>query len=190
MTSLERQCLPGNTLDAVLHVISAVQVVAVGDLAGPEVALGGDVLAAAIGHIANGGESIGLGVPAKDDLTTLGILEDGGLNTDLGAHAGIDARRADGQVVVVIDVYGAEADRGVAGVDVKPVVVSVGNVELALVLRGVAVRVTNQRGLPLMDVISTSPSMGEDPSWLTWSCRNELETVIQSEPWLMSIRPS
>ena len=131
--------MPGNAPDAVLHVIPAVQAVAVGDLAGPEVALGGDVLAAAIGHIANGGKSVGLGVLAKDDLPTLGVLEDGRLNADLGAHAGIDTRRADGQVVVVIDVDGAEADGGVARVDVKPVVVSVGNVELALVLRGVAV---------------------------------------------------
>ena len=131
--------MPGNAPDTVLDVISAVQVVAVGDLAGPEVALGGDVLAAAVGYVANGGEAVGLGILAEDDLPTLGVLEDGRLNADLGAHTGIDARRADGQVVVIVDVDSAEADGGVTRVDVKPVVVSVGNVELALVFRGVAI---------------------------------------------------
>lgn len=138
-TSLEGQRLPGNAPDAVLHVIPAVQAVAVGDLARPEVALRGDVLTAAVRHVANGSEAVGLGVLAKDNLPALSVLEYGRLNADLGAHAGIDARGADGQVVVVIDVDGAEADGGVAGVDVKPVVVSVGDVELALVLLGVAV---------------------------------------------------
>ena len=42
---------------------------------------------------------------------------------------------------------GAEADQGLAGVDVLPVVVGVGDVQLAGVLRGVAVAVADERGL-------------------------------------------
>lgn len=41
----------------------------------------------------------------------------------------------------------AEADQGHAGVDVLPVVVGVGDVELAGVLLGVAVAVADERGL-------------------------------------------
>lgn len=50
-------------------------------------------------------------------------------------------------VVGVEDVGSAEADQGHAGVDVLPVVVGVGDVELAGVLLGVAVAVADERGL-------------------------------------------
>jgi hypothetical protein len=46
-------------------------------------------------------------------------------------------------------VHGGEADKGLAAVDVLPVVVGVGDVKLALVLGSVVVRVADQRALPL-----------------------------------------
>jgi hypothetical protein len=48
------------------------------------------------------------------------------------------------------DVAGAEPDRGRAAVDVDPLVVGVRDVECPSVLVGVAVRVTDERSLPLL----------------------------------------
>lgn len=123
----------------------AEQGVVVRDLAGAKVALGGSVLAAAIGHVRNGGVSVLLGVRSEDDLLAR-VLEDGGLDAHLGAHAGVDTCAAELVVEVVVDVDGAVADRGVARVDVLPVVVGVGDVELALV-GGMCVDVADQGGL-------------------------------------------
>ena len=64
-------------------------------------------------------------------------------------HSGVDGgvtNRAS-LVVGVEDVGSTEADQGHAAVDVLPVVVGVGDVELALVLGAVAVAVADERGL-------------------------------------------
>jgi len=52
--------------------------------------------------------------------------------------------------VRVDDVGGAEAEQGLARVDVLPVVVGVGDVQLALVLVAVAVAVADQGGLEVV----------------------------------------
>lgn len=67
----------------------------------------------------------------------------------MSAHAGVDTREQNAVPVVVDDVHGSEADEGLAAADVLPVVVGVGDVQLALILRGVAVGVADQRALPL-----------------------------------------
>jgi len=82
------------------------------------------------------------------DNGTLDTGERGVLNKDLSAHAGVDTR--DTAVVAgAVDVGGAETDRGKARVDLLEVVVVVGDAELAGVLSGVIVGVTDQRALPL-----------------------------------------
>lgn len=64
-------------------------------------------------------------------------------------HSGVDGSVADSTALVVgvDDVSGTETDQGSAAVDVLPVVVGVGDVELALVLSAVAVAVADERGL-------------------------------------------
>lgn len=142
---LNAEGLTGCTNNLALDIGLAEQGVLVWDLAGAKVALGGSVLAAAVGNIRNSGVSVLLRVRGEDDLLAR-VLEDGGLDAHLGAHAGVDTRAAQLLVEVVVDVDGAVADRGVARVDVLPVVVGVGDVELALV-GGVRVDVADQGGL-------------------------------------------
>lgn len=67
----------------------------------------------------------------------------------MGALAGVDAV-AGAFVVVVVDVSGAEAERRPARVDVLPVVVVVGDGEVASVFVAVAVRVADKAGLPVV----------------------------------------
>ena len=71
------------------------------------------------------------------------------LDEELSALAGVDTI-ADVLVVVVVEVAGAEAERGAARVDVLPVVVVVGDGEVALVFAAVAVRVADERALPVV----------------------------------------
>lgn len=142
---LNAEGLTSRTNNLALDIGLAEQGVLVRDLAGSKVTLRGSVLAAAVGHIRNGGVPVLLGVRGEDDLLAR-VLEDSGLDAHLGAHAGVDASAAELVVVVVVDVDGAVADRGVARVDVLPVVVGVGDVELALV-GGVCVDVADQGGL-------------------------------------------
>lgn len=52
----------------------------------------------------------------------------------MSAHAGVDTREKNAVPVVVDEVDGGKADQGLAAADVLPVVVGVGDVELALVL--------------------------------------------------------
>jgi hypothetical protein len=84
------------------------------------------------------GEARGQGVLDAD--------EDVALDERLGAHAGVDAGVAVRVAVVVRvdDVRGAEAEEGHARVDVLPVVVGVGDVQLARVLVAVAVALADE----------------------------------------------
>lgn len=107
----------------------------------------------------------------------LGVDKGARLDEYDGTHARVDARRGDGVEVVagevarvsqllpflrqlvhghghghghlLVDVAGAEADRGRAAVDVGPLVVGIRDTELARILSGVAVRVADKRSLPL-----------------------------------------
>lgn len=80
--------------------------------------------------------------------STLNASERGVLNKDLSAHAGVDT--GDSAVVAgAVDVGGTETDRGETRVDPLEVVVVVSNAELAFILTGVAVGVTDERALPL-----------------------------------------
>ena len=83
------------------------------------------------------------------------------MDEQLGALAGVDAVR-DVLVVVVIEVAGAEAERGTTGVQVVEVVVSVGDGQVALILGAVGVGVTDEGGLPV--VVEESVSDGDEVS--------------------------
>jgi hypothetical protein len=71
------------------------------------------------------------------------------LNQDLSTHASVDTREKDLVPVVVNEVHSGEADQRLAAVDVLPVVVGVGDVELALILGTVVIGMADERGLPL-----------------------------------------
>lgn len=71
------------------------------------------------------------------------------LNQDLGTHARVDARGRNIFEAAAVDVSSSEAEGWKAGVDVDPAIVVVGNLELASVLIGVAVGVTDKGSLPL-----------------------------------------
>jgi hypothetical protein len=93
------------------------------------------------------GEALLVGVEVGDD-STFNTGERGILNKDLSAHAGVDTR--DTAVVAgAVDVGGTETDRGKARVDLLEVVVMVRDAELAGVLSGVVVGVTDEGALPL-----------------------------------------
>lgn len=94
---------------------------------------------------AGDGVAILLGVDGDEGLDD--VVEDVVLDEDLGAHAGVDAGDGDILEVVVDDVDGAEADERAARADVAPVVVVVGDVQLARVLVGVGVGVADERVL-------------------------------------------
>jgi hypothetical protein len=89
--------------------------------------------AATEGNILNHCVSNGVAVGALDGLGGAG-LEDGRLDEELGSHAGVDATVSELVVVVVEDMAGAEAEGGGTAVDVAPVVVCVGDVQVAGVL--------------------------------------------------------
>lgn len=96
---------------------------------------------------------------------------------------------------------GAEADRGRARADVKPVVVRVGDAEVVGVLGGVGVGVPDEGGFPV--VVEEGAGWegglagvgrrgrkwwrdggGQGGGWTDW------EMVIKSEAWVTSTRPS
>lgn len=145
LNRLDREGVASGAPDGALGLGASHESVLVGDAG--ERALGGLVDAAAEVDIVDGGSALGLGVDRGDG--SLGVLKGAGLDQDVGTHASVDTSGADGEEVVVVDVDGAEADRGVARVDIEPVVVGVGDVELAGVLGGVAVGVADERGLVL-----------------------------------------
>lgn len=107
--------------------------------------LGGLVGGATKSNIVDGDAASLLGV--LGDESSLSVGEGSRLNKNLSTHARVDSGDADILVVVVEDVDKAETDGGGAGTNVGPTVVGVGDVESALVLGGVAVRVANKRGL-------------------------------------------
>lgn len=92
------------------------------------------------------GEARLVAVEVGDD-GAVDIVEDVVLGEHLGAHAAVDARGGAVLEHRVEDVAGAEAQRGQAGADVDEAVVVVGDVQLACVLVGVAVRVADQAPL-------------------------------------------
>lgn len=94
-----------------------------------------------------GSESLCLGIQISHN-GAVGVGEGRLLDEHLGAHAGVDAGNA-AAVARAVDVAGAEADRGKARVDVDEGVVVVCYTELAGVFASVAVRVANERALPL-----------------------------------------
>ena len=71
------------------------------------------------------------------------------LDKQLGPLAGVDAV-ADILEVVVVQVAGPETEGRAARVQVVPVVVIKGDAEVALIFVAVAVRVADQRGLPMV----------------------------------------
>lgn len=144
---LEGKSLAGSSVNLALDAAAAVVGVAVGDGGGLERTGRGVVGAAAEGDVADGHVAVLIRVDRGDGGSIAAVLKGGRLDTDLGAHAGVDAGRAEGKVVVVVDVNSAEADRGSARVDVVPVVVGIGHLEIAGILILVAVRVANQRCL-------------------------------------------
>lgn len=74
------------------------------------------------------------------------------LNKHLSTHAAVDT--GDATVVArAVNVRGSEADRGETRVDLLEVVVVVGDVQLACVLSGVAVGVTDEGALPLLRLL-------------------------------------
>lgn len=86
-----------------------------------------------------------LAVNAEDWLDD--VAEDSALDECLSAHASVHTAGGDVLVVVVEDVSTSEAEQWCTRADVCPVVVGVGDVELASVLLGVAVAVADERGL-------------------------------------------
>lgn len=72
------------------------------------------------------------------------------LHASNSAHARVDTGSWDVLIAVGVDVSGSESERWKTGVDVGEVVVVVGDVELASVLRSVGVGVTDERALPVV----------------------------------------
>lgn len=96
-----------------------------------------------------GGETLLLAVEVGDD-GALDVVERVLLDEHLGAHAGVDTGGGNVLVAAAVDVGGAEAHRGSTRVDVGPVVVVVGDVELASVISAGVVAVADQAGLPVV----------------------------------------
>jgi hypothetical protein len=95
-------------------------------------------------------------VALGNSVTTVGTVErllgldpDVVLDEELGTLARVDAI-GDVLVVVVVEVASSEAERRATRVDVEPVVVVVGDGQVALVFAAVAVRVADQRALPVV----------------------------------------
>lgn len=139
---LEAQGLTSSTDNSALDASGSNKSVGVGD--GGQSACLGSVRSTT--EVIVSGNSIA-GIGGVEGLA--GSNESVGLNKDLGTVTGVDAV-VDGIEVAVVDVTCAEADRWGARVDVVPVVVVLGNVEVTGVLSAVAVRVTNQGGLPVV----------------------------------------
>lgn len=103
-------------------------------------------LVAAVTKIVVIGNSISVISAVKGLLV---IAPDVRLNENLGTVTGVDAI-GDGFEVGVVDVSGTKTERWSTGVDVEPVVVGVGNVEVSSILIAIAVRVTHEGSLPVV----------------------------------------
>jgi hypothetical protein len=133
----ESKGVTSSTDNSSLDVLATKQLILVRNAS--ELALGSAVLAVTEVVVVLDGVAILLG-----EARGQGVLdsdEDVALDERLGAHAAVDAGLAVRVTVVVRvdDVGGAEAEQRHAAVDVLPVVVGVGDVQLALVLGAVAV---------------------------------------------------
>ena len=121
----------------------------------PVAAGAGDIRGAVLKDVAGrGGEALQVTVDVGDNGLR-GVDEVRVLNKDISLHARVDAGSGVVLVAVVVDVAGTKAERGETGVDIGEVVVVVGDLELALVLAAVAVRVTDEGTLPLCTRVST-----------------------------------
>lgn len=100
--------------------------------------------AGAVVVVTEHGVAVLVRVDGPDGL--IDVRKDGAFDEDLGAHAGVDSA---GTALVdgVENVGGAEADRGLAGVDVLPMVVGVGYAEVTGVLVAVGIAVADERCL-------------------------------------------
>ena len=118
----------------------------VGDRAGGDGTFGGVVGSTVKSDVLDDGVADLVAVKGGDGLGAT-VLEGGALDEDLSAHAGVDAGDLDVGVEVVVDVDGAEPDGGETAAQVAPIVVGVGDVKVALVLRRVAVGVADEGDL-------------------------------------------
>jgi hypothetical protein len=96
-------------------------------------------------------------------------------------HPGVNSSVADraSLVVRVEDVRSAETDQGHAGVNVLPVVIGVGDVELAGVLVAVAVAVADERGLVVVveDGVAVEKKETSQLTWLTMRGTQEIHNM-------------
>lgn len=140
--------LHGDTLDSRVAVGRS-KLLLLGDLG---VAVGKDVVLV-------GGETLLLAVEVGDD-GALDVVERVLLDEHLGTHAGVDTGGGDVLVAAAVDVGSTEAHRGGTRVDVGPVVVVVGDVELASVISAGVVAVADQAGLPVVGELG--PADGDE----------------------------
>lgn len=89
----------------------------------------------------------------KEDGLVGAVNKGRALDQDLRIHAAVDTGQEQAVPVVVDNVDCSEADQGGTAVDVVPVVVGVCDVQLSLILVGVAVGVADQRGFPLLQSV-------------------------------------
>lgn len=83
---------------------------------------------------------------------------------------------------------GTKSDGWQAGVDVREVVVVVGDFEIAGVLGGIAVGVANERSFPLLNGLAANTFYRRVRR--TWSWNLVHDTVTSSLAWVISKRPS
>lgn len=107
---------------------------------------GGGCASQDVVDIADGAWELGVEI---SDHGEVGVIKDVGLNVDLGTHAGVDTGGLGTKIVGVEDVGSSESDGWETRVDLRELVVVVGDVKLSSILRGVVVRVTNERALPV-----------------------------------------
>lgn len=141
----EFQSVASNTNNSGLDLGASQQGVLVRDTA--EASRRSIVRATAQNDVLDLGSTLGVAVSSLDGFP--GAREDGALDENLGTHSRVDSG-VDGVKVVVEDVCHAESHRRRTRVDVDPVVVRVGDVEVSGVLIGIAVAVTDERGLPVV----------------------------------------
>lgn len=139
---LERQSLASSSDNCVLHASRSNKVIAVGNRSESSLLRG--VLT--ISEIVVVGHRIAI-VSRVEGL--LASRESVGLDEKLGTLASVDSI-ADVQEVAVVDVASAKAERRCTRVDVVPVVVVLGDVQISSILITIAVRVSNQRCFPVV----------------------------------------
>ena len=89
-------------------------------------------------------------------------MECGGLDQHLCVHTAVHARVDQAVPVVIDDVHCGEPDQGCTAVHVVPVVVGIGDVQMAQVLVFIAVGVADEGTFPLLIV----SSLGAERVWV------------------------